>query len=475
MSIQTSVPVSTRRPGTFFEFNIANAARGLVPLERRIVLVGMQGAAATKTALEVNQVFSEADADLFYEQSSELALMAKFALRSGKRFGVSAEVWAIGIAAPTGVAATNTFTVSGTATASGEVILGIAGRTIRAPVANGDSDATVAAAIDSAIQEQEVDLPVTTGVVAAVVTITHLTTGVNGNDVVAETLDDSVSGITVAAAVGVAGTGAYDITTALDNLGDKDYDLVAIGNHESTDVADLASHLDDMFDPGTKRWRHTIMAETGTLSTAQALATAADNFRQMVVTAEGFRNTPAEIAAYVGMPIASEPDPALPFNSVTLPDLTLPDPADIPTNAEIESAIGGGLLMLSANEQQTQALIVRGVTTQVTLSSSPFFVMLDVTISKSMFFTARQVDSALKVAFPRAKKSGRTKRRVRSVVLQRLKAVEEQEIIQNVDALAGELLVEDNPTNPDRLDVAIPTSVVPPLNQIVNVINLLVE
>ena len=475
MTIQTSVPVSTRKPGTFFEFNIANAARGLVPLQSRIVLVGMQGAAATKTALEVNQIFSEADADLFYGQGTELALMAKFALRSGKRFGVSAEVHAIGIAAPAGAQATNTLTVSGTATAGGEVIIGIAGRTIRAPVSSGDTASTVAASIDSAIQEQLVELPVTTGVAAAVVTLTHLTNGVNGNDVLVETIDDSIGGITVTAATGVTGTGAYDITAALDNLGDKDYDIVATGNHTTTDITDFASHLDDMFDPGTKRWRHTMMAETGTLGTAQTLATAADNFRQMVVTAEGFKNTPAEIAAYVGMPIAAEPDPALPFNSVELPDLTLPDPADIPTNAEIESAIGGGLLILSSNEQQTTSLIVRAVTTQVTLSSAPFFIMLDVTISKSMFFVARQVDIAEKQAFPRAKKSQRTKRRLRAVILQRLKLIEENEIVQNVDALAGELIVDNNATNPDRLDVAIPASIIPPLNQIVNVINLLVE
>jgi len=101
--------------------------------------------------------------------------------------------------------------------------------------------------------------------------------------------------------------------------------------------------------------------------------------------------------------------------------------------------------------------------------------MLDVTISKSMFFVARQVDIAEKQAFPRAKKSQRTKRRLRAVVLQRLKLIEENEIVQNVDALAGELIVDNNATNPDRLDVAIPTSIIPPLNQIVNVINLIVE
>lgn len=475
MTIATSVPASTRRPGTFFEFNIASAARGLAALPQRMALIGTQDSTATKTAATVNQVFSEAEADSFYGVGSPLALMVKFALRAGRAFGKSAEVHAVGIADPAGTAATRTLTVAGTATASGEVIVGIAGRTIRAAVASGDSSGTVAASIKDAIDEQTAELPVTAGVAASVVTTTHVVTGVNGDDVLVETLDDSLAGITVTAAVAIAGAGTTDITASLDVLADKDYDVIAVDNHTSTDITDFAAHLDSMFNAGTKRWRHTILADTVTLASGQALATAADDFRQMVVSAEGFRNTEGEIAAYVGMTIASEDDPALPFNNVQLPDLTLPDPADIPTNAELESGIGGGQLMLSSNENQTRAKIVRAVTTKVTEASVPFFAMLDVTISRSLFFTARQVDIAEQLAFPRAKKSNRTKRSIRAVILATLEDLEELEIVQNVDANAGELVIEDDLVNPDRINVAIPASIVPPLNQTVNVLNLLLE
>ncbi len=475
MTISTSVPASTRRPGTFFEFNIASAARGLAPLQTRIALIGTQDSTATKTAATVNQVFSESDADLFYGVGSPLALMAKFASRAGTRFGKAAEIWAVGIADPAGTAATRTLTVAGTATEAGEVIIGIAGRTIRAAVASGDSSATVATSIKDAIDEQTAEIPVTAGVAASVVTTTHVVTGVGGNDVLVETLDDSIGGITVTAAVAIAGAGTTDITASLDVLADKDYDVVSIDNHTSADISDFSAHLDTMFNAGTKRWRHTMLADTVTLASGQALATAADDFRQMVVSAEGFRNTEGEIAAYVGMIIASEDDPALPFNNVELPDLTLPDAADIPTNTELESGIGGGQLMLSANENQTRAKIVRAVTTKVTEASVPFFALLDVTISKSLFFTARQVDIAESLAFPRAKKTARTKRSIRAVVLATLEDLEELEIVQNVDANAGELVVEDAPGLPDRVNVAIPASIVPPLNQTVNVLNLLLE
>ena len=478
MTIATTVPASTKTPGFYFEFNVANAARGLVPLPRRIAIVAAQGATASKAALTANQIFTESDADSFYEQSSEVALMAKFGLRAGRFFGKAAEIWAVGIAAPGGAAATFTFTVTGTATEAGDIVIAIAGRQIRIPVNIGDINTVIAAQMDSSIDEQLTEIPVTSSVAVGVVTTLANQTGVNGNDVFHEVVK-TLGGVTVVAAAAIAGTGAYDITAALDILVDKDYEVVAAMNHTTVDTADFASHLVDMFAPGTKRWRHTIMGERGSLATAQALATSADDFKQMFVSAEGFRNTPGELAMSVGALIAAEDDVTLPFNGVDLQELALPDAADVPTQAEKESGIGGGLLMLTTNEAQTRAEIVRAVTSQVTLSSAPFFVMLDVTISKGLFEVARQGEIAQKIAFPRAKKSERTKRRVRSIWLRVLFDLEEAEVVQNVAANAGELVVEDindDPTlSPDRFNVAVPTSIIPPLNIVANVLNLITE
>jgi phage tail sheath gpL-like len=194
-----------------------------------------------------------------------------------------------------------------------------------------------------------------------------------------------------------------------------------------------------------------------------------------VIEAEDFRNTPGEIAAYMAGILGGAADPSVPWNNVELPSLYLPDPANIPTQAELSSGINGGLFMLSVNENQSRAKIVRAVTTQVSLASAPFYSLLDLTIPRSMIFAARQADIQLRQQFHRAKKNASTIRRARSVVLEVLFSLEDLEILQNVAEHAGELIVETNEFSPDRLDVAIPTSVVPPLNQIVNVINLIVE
>jgi phage tail sheath gpL-like len=472
MTIDTGLSVSDRIPGRYASFNIAAAARGLTPLSQRIVLVGiLKGgsvAAATPT-----QIFSEADADAKFGTGTELALMCRWALKAARDYGSSPEIWGIGIAED-GTAAVQTLTVTGPATEAGAVVIRIAGREITFGVANGAVQNDIAADLEAAIDAKVKELPVTAASATNVVTCTHVTEGVNGNDVEYEVIAQP-AGVAIALAQSVAGATAVDITASLDLLLDKDYDIVAIANHAAADVADLAAHIAEAWNPATKRWRHSVMAERGSIATGQALATAADEYGQMVVQAEGFRNTPAEIAAYVGTMLAAESDPARPWSDVPLPSLYLPDAGDIPLRAELNSAIAGGLFMLSTNEAQTEAKIVRAVVTQVTLSSVPFFEVLDYVITRSMYWGLRQIDIAQGLAFPRAKKNERTRKAVRSVTLRAMKRLEEIEVWQNVDAHAAELVVETDATVATRLNVAIPAAVVPPLEQIANVVNLIIE
>lgn len=476
MTITTGLSVSDRIPGRYGIFNIAAAARGLTPLSQRIALVGISKGGSVAAATPT-QVFSESDADAKFGTGSELALMCRWALKAARDYGSSPEIWGIGIA-EAGTAAAQTLTVTGPATEAGPVVIRIAGREISFGVANGASDDDIAADLKAAIDAKVKELPVTAaaggGGSEHIVTCTHVAQGVNGNDVEYEVISVP-AGVGIALAQSVAGATVVDITASLDLLLDKDYDIVAIANHAAADVADLTAHLDEAWNPATKRWRHSVMAERGTIATGQALATAADDYRQIVIQAEGFRNTPAEIAAYVGTMLAAESDPARPWSDVPLPSLYLPDPGDIPLRTELNSAIAGGLFMLSTNEPQTEAKIVRAVVTQVTLASVPFFEVLDYTIGRSLYYGARQIDIAQAIAFPRAKKNERTRKSVRSVTLDTMHRLEELEIWQNIDAHAAELVVETDASVPQRLNQAIPAPVVPGLEQIANVFNLIVE
>lgn len=478
MTITHNIPANTRKPGVYVNFNLLAAGRGLRQFTNRMVAVGLKLAAGTATALEPVQVFSDADADRLFGAGSELALMCRWAMKAARDHGVSAELWAVPIADPAGTADVDKFTIAaGIAAEAGDIVVKIAGRVIRAGVDAGDDQDAAATALEAAINALGAELPVTAavnGVNPNEVDATARQTGVNGADIAYEVVSYP-DGLTTSVATSVAGAGAYDVTAALDVLGDKDYDMVALANHTSTDIDDCDAHLDEMFAAGQKRWRHTIMAETGVLSAGTTLATAANDYRQMVVSAEGFPNTPGEIAAYLAMTIAARTDPALPFNHLELGSLYLPAASKVPLDSEIETALAAGATVLSVNEQQTRATCVRAVTTKTTESSAPYYELLDITISRSLFYFARQVVAALQVAFSQAKQNQRTRDAIRGVILDVAYRVEELEIIQNVDAHKDEFVVDTDSVDVTAVAAAIPTSVVPPLAKVIPVFNLLIE
>jgi len=462
------------RPGRYFQFNIESAARGLAPLGARIALIGAMSSAGTAPVLSPRQIFSDADADAFFGRGSELALMCRWALMATRRYGKAPQIWAVAVAAPAGDARVVALQVAGAADEGGNIEVRIAGRRIRAGVSRGEVAADAALALTDAIGARAADLPVTAATVGSSAVCTHVTAGVNGNDVRYEAIGAPV-GMTVSVVPGAAGTGEASLTAALDVLVDKDYDVVVSANHATQDIDAFADHLAEMWATQNKRWRFSLIAETGTLAIATVLATQADDFKQMVVSCEGFRNTPAEIAAYVGAIIAAEDDPALPFNGVELPDLYLADADDLPSGLEMDAGIAGGLFFLGANARGTRAAIVRATTTKTTHNGVTFLALLDATIPRSLVYLARQIDIAQALAFPRAKRNKRTRKALRAVTLDTMRKVEDLEIVQSVDEHADQLVVETDAVDSTMLVQAIPASVVPPLNKIMNVFNLLLE
>jgi len=474
MTISHSIPTTTRRPARFYEFNVASSQRGLVPIDRNLALVGVFDSSGSATAATIYSVSEESQADSLFGVGSELALMCRWALKGFRAYGKSANLYAIGIADPAGTAKTETLTVTVTTATAGDVVLEIAGRTIRAGVSAGDANSDIAEAIESAIDEKVAELPVTAGVASNVVTCTAVHTGVVGNDVTYRVVSQP-DGVTVTPAVGVAGVGAASIEASLDLLIDRNYHVIAIGNHTTVDTAFLATHLDEMWAAGEKKWRHAVLAETGSLATAQLLADDVNtDYRISVISAEGFKNVDSEIAAYCAAMLAAEVDPAQPFNHQELRDLYMPLESDVPTNAEIETGIAGGLTMLTVNDFKTRAKMVRFVTTKTIHAAVAFWTMQDVTIPRSMAYVAEQVDIALAV-FSNVKQSARNISAVRTKVLTTLKAIEDAEIVQNVDDHVDELVAETDDSVATRLNVAIPASVVSPLNQIIGAVNLIVE
>jgi phage tail sheath gpL-like len=463
---KSNIPTDKRRPGTFFTFDDVSGARGLTPITRSLCVIGMKASTGTWTVNQPIQVFNEAEADLGGAGGSEIALMCRAALKTFRKRGAAAQLFACPIAEPAGTAATRTFTVAGTATAAGDLIVLIAGRTLRVPVKLADSANTIAASIKSAIDILAAtgDLPGTGSVATNVATFTYRHLGANGADLKVAVVS-SVPGVTVTAATGVAGSGVASITPALDALGSRDYLAIAIANHAAQDVTDLGAHADAMWAAARKRYRHLFLAETGTLGTSTTLASPANRKELLVLGLEGGRNLPCEIAATVAAMTQTKERPSYNWDGTELPLYPPVTPDLVFDDAEVETAILGGVTPLTVADSGA-VRIERLVTTKATQAGAAFESLRDYASSATAAYYARQVDAKFARALEGANLDGELLRDLKGLAYATLKDGERIGDLHHVDDHAAELVVVAHDQVPSRALTEIPVSVVPNAHQV---------
>ena len=155
-----SIPADIRTPGQHIEFDSSRAVSGLPPIQNRVLIVGQMLAAGSADALTLKPVVDAGEALALFGRGSMLARMVS-AYRKADRYS---EVVAIGLDDADGAtAATGTLTLTGPATATGEIALMIAGVRVPVTVASGTAATAVATAIAAAVNAKP-DLPVTAAV-----------------------------------------------------------------------------------------------------------------------------------------------------------------------------------------------------------------------------------------------------------------------------------------------------------------------
>lgn len=380
--IETGISKNIRRPGTYHSHLYSDGARSFVAGERRIVLLAIKAAAGTLAVDTPTEVQDVVTADALAGRGSELALMFRAtvaqALRDCQQGAKCPRIFLNAVAAPSGggtAAAAETITVTGTATASGPLRLRIAGRAVVVNVTAGDANTAVAAAIEAEIDRLVDILPVTAAVASNVVTCTHVTAGVNGNDV-RYRVEANVPGITIALAQSVAGAGTVDLTTSLDVLATAKYHGIAVANNDSNDVSDLLAHLAATVTATAKKWRRVFLVEPGTIGTATTSAASFNTTAAHVLCCEGAESPPGELAAAacVSYNIACDGRPNPNLNGRKLVGYP-PIPSNAFTDTEVETALGAGVTPLVPVVSSAGVVadglvqIVKLVTTQTTVSS----------------------------------------------------------------------------------------------------------
>ena len=164
----------------------------------------------------------------------------------------SVELWCLPVSDPTsGVAATGSISVTGTATAAGTISLYIYDELVQIGVDENDAAADVATNIAAAINADK-DLPVTAEASESTVSVTAKHKGVIGNDIkVALNLGGDANGEATPAGLTISvndlssGSGNVELDDAIANLGDEQYDFVVSGWTVKSVLDGLSAYMND--------------------------------------------------------------------------------------------------------------------------------------------------------------------------------------------------------------------------------------
>ncbi len=459
--ILTSTPTSLRRPGAFTEFKFVAAGQQLVPLPLRVAIVAEKSSVGTATVEVPVQVFDEDDGDTKCGKGSFAALMARAAFATAHLKGSSPEIWVCPVAESSGVATQETITVTVATNLAGNLVLQICGVTVIVPCSAGDSVSTIASAISAQLATLKSVLPFTATPAAGVVTCLMNTKGVNGNDVSFATIS-APSGVTIAYAQSVAGTGACSITNAVNALYDRRYHAIAVNNHTTTDITTMLTVLADAWSYSQKNYRWFFMGERGSTGTAQTLSAAANDKGVLIINCEQIPTFPGAIAAGAAVAEFAREAPNANLDGDVLP-FAPPSGAYAFTAAEIESNLNAGVTPLTPEGSFVK--IERLVTTKTTENSAAFEPLRDLAYSRTAAYRAEQLDIGFRTGFVQQTLDAEVLQRVRDMIIGKDRAMEELGYLTGVDDLLDQIQVEKSPSVAGRVVASAPFYVAGPLHQ----------
>lgn len=469
MAIETGVSPTNRLPQSHFRFIFQLAGGALTPLERRVALIGSRkiglGTAIDGTIYELT---NSVQTDDLFGVGTPLALMARKAFEVGALVGQSPRLHAVSMPEPSGgTARTFTFTVTGTATSAGVLNFTIKGVLMSVGVSIGHTPTDIALAISNEIARQRLVLPVTAAPAVGVVTCTSIVKGENGNDIkfTVEQSTNAPAGVTLVAAAAVSGAGVADATAALAATAGSDYDALPIENHKSADITLAVSHVTTAWGISEKNWRFIFFGETGSLGTATALATAANDKAIVVANLPDSGSLPCEVATAVAVRWAATNRPNATVVHAKLP-LAHPPAASRLTNTQANTALGVGVTPLRTIVDANSRISVPGVveildivTTQTTQGGQPFEATRDIVVPNTAAFTARQIDIAYSQRFSAEQFPDGVLftddiiNQVSDMVVNVLKQEEGANILRNVDVDIAMLRLERDLQVPTRLNI----------------------
>lgn len=475
-----NIPSNLRVPLFYAEVDNSQANTG--QQTQRALLIGQMQASGTAAANTPVICSSPAEAATLAGQGSMLAAMAA-AYQASDAFG---EVWLLPLADAVGaVAATGKIAFTAGPTANGVLSLYIAGQLVAVPLTSGEAASAVASAVAAAINANT-SLPVTAivnGTTITEVDITAVNAGLAGNDIDirlnyrgASNGEVIPTGVTYTLTAMATGATNPTLTAALANLGDQPFDFIVCPYTDTTSMDAIKAFLNDQ----TGRWSwqsqvygHAFYALRGTESSLTTFGTARNNQHETVL---GFNDSPspnwvwaADLAGTAA--VALRADPGRPLQTLAM-STALPPPLQSRfILSERNTLLFDGISTFTVGQDGTIALENIITTYQKNGFGQADDSYLEIETMFLLMFVLRDLASLVTSKYARMKLAADgtrfapgaaivTPSIIKADIIAEYQTLEYNGYVQNSQAFAQALVVQINATNPNRIDVLWPASLI---------------
>lgn len=473
----TQIPANLRAPGVYVEVTNILAQSGLSQLNTRILVVGQRLSTGTVAEGVPTLVTSKQQAVTFFGRGSMLANM--FAtLFDNNPF---TEKWAVALDDDAaGTAASGTLTITGPATASGTINLYVDGVRVQCAVTSGDVQNTIATNLAAAINANE-DLPVTANAATNVVTVTARNKGAVSNTIDmrlnyrgVQGGETTPSGVSIAIVQLTGGATNPDIATAINVLPDEIYNFWLVPYIDTTNLVAVYEELQSRWSALRQLDGFAMTAAKGSVST---LTTLGSNYNSQFLSIldAGFNSpTPPHIfaSALVGqVAFSATNDPALPFNTLPLVDVLPSPPEDRRTISERNTLLFAGIATHKVLRDGT-VVIDRLITTyQTNTADQPDASYLDANTLFNLSYIKQDYRDYMSTTFARFKLAQdgtiiapgqliTTPSAVKGAIIGRFLLWQAAGLVQDLQSFKTQLTVTVNNSDPTRLDVLMPPTLI---------------
>ena len=473
----SNIPSNLRVPLFYAEVDNSQANSG-TQTQRTLIIGQMTSSGAGVANIPVlGQGVS--DAKLKGGLGSMLALMTAAYVASDD-FG---EVWFLPLADAAGaVAATGSVLVAGSPTATGVISLYIAGQLISLTVTTGEVAADIATALAALINSTP-DLPVTAAAATATVTLTAKNKGLAGNEIDlrlnylgAPSGEAIPAGLTLTLTPVTGGTTNPVLDTALGNLGDEAFDFIVSPYTDTASLNALQSLLNDK----TGRWSyanqiygHVFAAQRGTLASVATVGNARNNQHESIM---GFYDSPspawiwaADVAGTAA--VALRADPGRPLQTLTLSTVLAPPSSSRFILGERNTLLWDGISTFTVGGDGTVAIEKLITTYQQNALGAADDSYLQVETLFLLAFVLRAQRALVTSKYARVKLAANgtrfapgssivTPNMIKADLIAQYGELEFNGYVQDAAGFSKALIVEKNATNPNRVDVLWPGTLI---------------